>query len=642
MDTSTFRPSLDWGSEFYQSMWWLLKVFVITAPCVLVVLVVLRRGTEWGRQYWRISGAYFTGRRSVLTWTLLALMLLSTIVSVRINLLLSYQVNDLFNALQVAFSNPGNDSGAHGFWMTMVIFAVLAALHVARYLADLYLTQRFIMRWRIWLSHRVIDDWLGDGAYIRSQFSREPADSPDQRIQQDVDIFTTGVGSQTNVPAYGSGQTLLFGAVWSALTVFSFGTILWQLSGPLHLWNVTIPRALFWIVLIYVLLGSVVAFAIGRPMIRLSYLNELRNAAFRYALVRLRDASMAIGMYEGEDVERTALHRRLQSAMDNYRRWVNKMVVLTGWNLSMSQAINPLPFIVQAQRLFAREITFGGVMQSATAFHMIHDSLSFFRNAYDAFASFRGATIRLNGLIDANARARALAPAPIAESFDGSVTLEKLEVRTPGGRPLVADLNVRLAPGDSLLISGDSGIGKTVLMQSIAGLWPFHSGSVALPGGRHAAMFVPQLPYLPLGTLRAVVSYPRPEGSASDRQIQQALAKVALSQLILHVGEDRDWAKTLSVGEQQRLAFARILLARPKAVFLDESTSAMDEGLELMLYQLLRAELPNVIMVSVSHRATVEPFHARRLRLLGDGRWRIEPLTSAIVSPDIAPPTVCS
>lgn len=250
----------------------------------------------------------------------------------------------------------------------MVIFAVLAALHVARYLADLYLTQRFIMRWRIWLSHRVIDDWLGDGAYIRSQFSREPADSPDQRIQQDVDIFTTGVGSQTNVPAYGSGQTLLFGAVWSALTVFSFGTILWQLSGPLHLWNVTIPRALFWIVLIYVLLGSVVAFAIGRPMIRLSYLNELRNAAFRYALVRLRDASMAIGMYEGEDVERTALHRRLQSAMDNYRRWVNKMVVLTGWNLSMSQAINPLPFIVQAQRLFAREITFGGVMQSATAF----------------------------------------------------------------------------------------------------------------------------------------------------------------------------------------------------------------------------------------------------------------------------------
>jgi putative ATP-binding cassette transporter len=508
----------------------------------------------------------------------------------------------------------------------MVVFTVLATLHVVRYLADLYLTQRFIMRWRIWLSCNVIDDWLGDEAYYRSQFSRDAVDNPDQRIQQDVDIFTTGVGSLSNFPAYGSGQTLLFGAVSSVLSVFSFGAILWQLSGPLHLWDLTIPRALFWIVFLYVLMGTVVAFAIGRPMIRLSYLNELRNAAFRYAMVRLRDASAAIGLYKGERTERHVLTERLSSVLENYRRWMNRMVVFTGWNLSVSQAINPLPYIVQAQRLFAGQISFGGVMQSATAFHVIHDSLSFFRNAYDSFASYRGTTIRLNGLVEANARARAMTPAPVADSPDGAVVLDDVEVQSPGGRRLVTNLDIRLEPGDSLLITGASGIGKTVLMQSIAGLWPFRSGTVALPS---APMFVPQLPYLPLGSLRAAVSYPSAEGAVGDREIQEALVKVALSQLVLHIGEVDEWAKVLSVGEQQRLAFARILLARPKAVFLDESTSAMDEGLESMLYDLLFRELPDAIVVSVSHRATIERFHGRHLELLGDGDWRIERLTAS-------------
>ena len=183
---------------------------------------------------------------------------------------------------------------------------------------------------------------------------------------------------------------------------------------------------------------------------------------------------------------------------------------------------------------------------------------------------------------------------------------------------------MRLEPGDTLLISGPSGIGKTVLLQSLAGLWPFVSGSVRLPAERQEAMFVPQLPYLPLGDLRAVVSYPHEEGAVGDREIQQALIKVALSHLAIRLNDVRDWAQALSVGEQQRIAFARILLTKPRAVFLDESTSAMDEGLELMLYELIRAELPETILVSVSHRATVEQFHARHLELVGGGEWRLD------------------
>ena len=623
----TFRPSIDWSDEFFNSTLWVLQVWVITAVSLLVVLVLVGRMTEWGRQFWRITGDYFKGRQSAPVWAVVGLLLLSAILVVRINVLLSYYANDLFSALQVTFQpDSARNTGIQGFWATILVFAVLAVCYVARTLADLYLTQRFIMRWRIWLSRRFIDDWLDDYAYFRSQFSRRPIDNPDQRIQQDIDIFTAGVGGEPNNPSHTSDRLLLFGAVQSVVAVFSFGAILWRLSGPLTLGSVTVPRALFWVVIFYVLAATIVAFVIGRPLIRLSFMNELLNAGFRYALVRLRDASAAVGLYRGENAERRVLKGRLTAVMDNYGNWRNRMVLFTGWNLSLSQAIDPLPFIVQAPRLFAREISLGDIFQSATAFHTIHNSLSFFRDAYDSFASYRAAIIRLDGLIDENTLARTFTQVTTTASGDGALDVDGVGVRTPDGGHLIRDLDLRLEAGDALLISGPSGIGKTVLLQSLAGLWPFVSGSVRLPSSRQDAMFVPQLPYIPLGDLRAVVSYPHEEGVVDDREIQRALVKVALSQLAIRLNDVKDWAKVLSVGEQQRIAFARVLLAKPRAVFLDESTSAMDEGLELMLYELIHTEFPDAILVSVSHRSTVEQFHGRHLELIGDGEWRLDPL----------------
>lgn len=634
MNTGAFRSSIDWSHELVNSCLWVLVAFAIAAPCLLVALALIGRTTEWGRQFWRITGPYFAGRQSLVVWIMLALLLLFTIIAVRITVLVSYYTNDVFTSLQVALQGIATgrteitDSGIHGFWVTIGIFLILAVVHVILNLLDMYLMQRFIMRWRIWLSRRLIDDWLGDFAYYRRQFFRRPNDNPDQRIQQDIDIFTTGVGGQTNNPAYGSSNTLLFGAVAAVLSVVAFGAILWQLSGALTLGGLTLPRALFWIVIAYVLAATVIAFVIGRPLIQLSYLNELRNAGFRYALVRVRDASAAIGLYRGENVERRLLGGRLSEVMTNYGNWLNRMVRFTGWNLTVSQAINPLPYVVQAPRLFAREISFGDVIQSATAFVTIHNALSFFREAYDEFASYRAAVIRLDGLVEENARARTFSQVTTASSDDGALAVDGVEVRTPDGASLVRRLDFSLEPGDTLLISGPSGIGKTVLMQSLAGLWPFVSGSIRLPAGRQAAMFVPQLPYLPLGDLRAVASYPNEEGAVDDRAIQQALIEVALPHLAIRLNDVGDWGKVLSVGEQQRVAFARILLTKPRAVFLDESTSALDEGLELTLYELLRVELPDMILVSVSHRATVEQFHARHLELVGGGGWRLEPLTT--------------
>ncbi|MCV7343456.1 ABC transporter ATP-binding protein/permease [Mycolicibacterium rhodesiae] len=619
---------MDWGHELVPSLIWISKAWAISAVLSLIVLFLLARYTVWGRQYWRITGDYFTGRQSIRVWIWIAVLLLSTIISVRLDVLLSYYSNDLFTSLQVAFQGAGGgneevrQSGIHGFWAALILFAILATIYISRVMLDIYLMQRFIIRWRVWLTDRLTCDWLDDHAYYRTRFTDSDIDNPDQRIQYDIDIFTAGVGSSPNTPMIGSSSTLLFGAINSLVTVVSFTVILWNLSGPLTFLGVTLGHALFWVVLVYVLVATVIAFWIGHPLIRLSFRNELTNAVFRYALVRLRDSAEAVGFYRGENAERGLLRTKFAQIIANYKRYVNRTIALTGWNLSMSQIINPLPLVIQAPRLFAGQIDLGDVTQSSSAFGSIHDSLSFFRNAYDSFASYRAAIIRLHGLVETNAEARELPKLTTVTSTDGSVELRRVEVRTPSGSQLVDPIDLRLEPGETLVITGPSGAGKTTLLRSLAQMWPFTSGTLCRPEDDHT-MFLSQMPYVPLGDLRTVVSYPATSGEISDDDLQHALSKVALSHLTIRLNESQDWAKVLSPGEQQRIAFARVLLTKPKAVFLDEATSALDEGLEFALYEMVRTELPNTILVSVSHRSTVEQHHVRHLELLGEGQWRL-------------------
>ena len=622
----TFTPSLDWGDELIASVLWVAKAWVIGAVCMVVALALLGRFTTWGRQFWRVTGSYFKGRESIPVWLWLGVLLASVMIDVRLAVLFSYQSNDQFSALQAAFEGEGaaKDAAIDGFWVAMLIYVGLAIAHIARSLLDVYLTQRFIIRWRVWLTHRLTGDWLDGDAYYRGRFIDSPIDNPDQRIQQDIDIFTTGTGPETNTPTVGTSQTLVFGAVTSIVSVVSFTPILWSLAGPLTIFGVTVEKALFWMALVFVFFTTVVAFWIGRPLIRLSFRNELTNAAFRYGLIRLRDAGEAVGFYRGERAERGQLTMRFAAIIANYRAFVRRNLAFLGWNKAMNQIVSPLPTVVQAPRLFAGEIQFGDVTQSASAFLQVHDSLAFFRAVYDSFASYRAAVIRLDGLINANETSRELPILTALPSSDGSVELDAVEVRRPDGVRLVDPLDVRLAPGDSMVITGGSGSGKTTLLRSLAQLWPFTSGTLRRPADN--TLFLSQMPYVPLGDLRSVISYPAVAGEFDDAAIGIALDTVALGHLSSRLDEVADWAKVLSPGEQQRIAFARVLLAKPKAVFLDESTSALDEGQEFALYRSLRTALPDCIVVSVSHRGTVEQHHGRRLELLGGGQWRLEPV----------------
>jgi putative ATP-binding cassette transporter len=437
-------------------------------------------------------------------------------------------------------------------------------------------------------------------------------DNPDQRIQEDVASFSS------------DSMVLITGAITSVVSLVSFSLILWQLSGPLTVLGVEIPRAMVFVAYIYVIVATVFAFRIGRPLIGLNFLNERYNASFRYALVRVRENSEGIAFHRGEDVERGILRSRFDSVIDNAWAIVFRSLKFQGFNLVVTQFSQIIPLVIQAPRYFAGALTLGDVQQTASAFGQVESALSFFRLAYDDFASYRAVLIRLNGLLDADADARAL-PTVETEEGDG-LEVRDLTVSLPDDRLLVDDLDLRLSPGAALLVTGASGSGKTTLLRSLADLWPYADGTVHRPLGDDA-LFLSQQPYLPLGTLRTALAYPGPASGVDDERAIAMLRRVQLLHLADRLDEEMDWARRLSPGEQQRLGFGRVLLARPRVVFLDEATSALDEGLEHTLYTLLREELPETIVVSVGHRSTLNRFHAERLELLGDGRWQVATLS---------------
>jgi putative ATP-binding cassette transporter len=599
---------IDWATEWLTSLLWVARVFAFTLIGFLFVAWLLVRRTGWGRQFWRLSGAYFVPRkddrrswRPILTF---ALLLLMAVVNVRLDVIFSYQSNGLYTALQ--------ELDAPSFWKFIGIFAVLATINLVLVLVNFYVSQLQIIRWREWLNQQIVDDWLTGAAYHRGRFVREPIDNPDQRIQEDITSYTS------------VSQSLAIGAASSVVTLVSFTIILWGLSGPLPIGGIEIPRAMVFIAYIYVIIATVIAFRIGKPLIRLNFLQERLGAYYRYALVRVRENSENVAFYRGEPVENASLAARFAAVIANTWAIVYRSLKFQGFNFVVNQIAVVFPVIIQAPRYFSQQITLGDVTQTATAFGQVQGALSFFRLAYDDFAGYRAVLIRLTGLLDSNAESRAL-PGPVTEDRPTGLEIRDLNVRLPDGRPLLADLDLDLAGGSSLLVKGPSGSGKTTFLRSLAGLWPHVDGAIARPAGENS-LFLPQQPYLPLGTLRTALAYPDPSGGLDDDEARETLRAVQLGHLIGRLDEDNSWSKTLSPGEQQRLGIGRILIAKPSLVFLDEGTSALDEGMEHAMYDLIRERLPDCTIVSVGHRSTLEALHTDELSLLGEGRWEAKTL----------------
>ena len=364
------------------------------------------------------------------------------------------------------------------FWKFIGIFAVLATINLVLVLVNFYVSQLQIIRWREWLNQRMVDDWLSGAAYHRGRFVREPIDNPDQRIQEDITSYT------------GISQSLALGAASSVVSLVSFTIILWGLSGPLTLGGIVIPRAMVFIAYIYVIIATVIAFRIGRPLIRLNFLQERLGAYYRYALVRVRENSENVAFYRGEPVENAGLRARFAAVIANTWAIVYRSLKFQGFNFVVNQIAVVFPVIIQAPRYFSQQITLGDVTQTATAFGQVQGALSFFRLAYDDFAGYRAVLIRLTGLLDSNEEARALPGAATRDSSSG-LLIHDLNVRLPDGRPMLSHLDLNLEGGSALLVKGPSGSGKTTLLRSLAGLWPHVDGSIARPGGDRRPLPLP-------------------------------------------------------------------------------------------------------------------------------------------------------
>lgn len=593
---------MDVSAEAMESLLWLATAFVVTLGAVTLVVAALVRWSGWGRQFWSLSGDYFSLARSRRTLLALAVILLITLAGVRVDVLFSSWYNRMYSALQ--------ELDVSRFWLEMGVFAVLAVIHVARSLLDYYLNQRFALHWRAWLNERLLSRWLAGDAYYRSLYADQGVDNPDQRIQQDVELFVN------------SSLELSMGVVNAVVATVAFTLILWGLSGPLAVLGVEIPRGMVFAVYLYVLTATVLAAWIGRPLVRLNFLNERLSASYRYALVRLREYGESIAFYGGRGVEGQLLRGRFAEIITNAWRIVHRTLKFSGFNLSASQAAVVFPFLVQAPRYFAKQISLGDMVQTAQAFNTLQGKLSFFRDAYDKFAAYRATLERLSGFLATTQAVEAL-PVPALEEGGKALCLEDLTLYRPDGQVLAAHLTLNLAQGEALLIQGPSGAGKTTLLRTLAGLWPYSQGRIRRPA---KVLFLAQKPYLPLGSLRAALFYPAPiPPEGGDEEALAALRGVALGHLVARLDDVADWAQILSLGEQQRLAFGRLLLARPAAAFLDEATSAMDEGLEDTLYRLVRAHLPYTILVSVGHRSTLRAYHGQYLTLLGEGGgWQMQ------------------
>jgi putative ATP-binding cassette transporter len=549
------------------------------------------------RDAWTIARPYWFSEDR---WRGLALL----VAVVGLNLGIVF-INVLLNKWNNAFYNALQDKDYAVFVTQLGKFTYLAAAYIVVAVYQLYLNQMLQIRWRRWLTDHYLATWLAGKSYYRMQLHEAETDNPDQRIAEDLRLFVSiTVG-------------LSLGILRAVVTLVSFVAILWTLSGPLTLpWlDVTVPGYMVWAALLYAIVGTWLTDRIGRPLVMLNYDQQRYEADFRYSLVRFRENTEGVALYHGEADELRGFRERFGNVVRNWWGIMRQQKRLTSFTAGYGQAAIIFPFVVAAPRYFRGEFALGGLMQTASAFGQVQDSLSYIVSTYTDIAEWRAVVARLGGFNRALDQARTEAAVQGIRVEPGATTgleVDHLDLALPGGKPLLDDVSFSLRRGDTALISGPSGAGKSTLFRAIAGIWPFGRGRVALPEGERV-LFLPQKPYLPLGTIREVVSYPAPPEGVSDATLVEALDAVGLPALKDQLDESANWALRLSPGEQQRIAFARALVQKPEWLFLDEATSAIDEDQEQRLYALLRERLPGTTLVSVGHRSTLRPFHARRL-----------------------------
>ena len=558
---------------------------------------------------WRLMSSYWHSQEKWKARGLLAGVIALTLGQVYMLVLLNGWNNDFYNALQ--------QRAFESFWPLIGQFAGFAFLHIIFAVYAVYVRQILEIKWRNWMTDKYLDRWLEHQTYYRLQVAgQDDMDNPDQRIADDINSFvnlTLG---------------LFVGVLKQATSLVAFVVILWNLSGsldiPLGDTVLSVPGYMVFVTLIYSVVGTWLAHKVGRKLIRLNYDQQRFEADFRFSMVRVRENSESVAFYGGEKPEMQNFRERFALVIGNFWGLMKRTKLLNFYVNGYAQIAIIVPVLMCAPQYFNGTMQLGGFMQTISAFGRVQDALSYFVESYDSIAQYVAVIRRLGGFAGHMEEAEALTSSfDFTRNTSNALQLWQMDIALPDGRQLAEKLSIAVPAGKRLLISGGSGAGKSTLLRAIAGIWPYGTGEISLPTGWRT-MFLPQRPYLPLGSLRRAIYYPQPVPENTDDNLTGLLERFGLQKLAGQLDAVDDWSRILSLGEQQRLAFIRILLLRPDIVFLDESTSALDEPREAQAYEILHQMLPQMAVVSVGHRSSLLNCHDKQLVLAGDGYWKLQ------------------
>ena len=553
---------------------------------------------------WALSKPYWSSEERWIARGLLSAVIGLALFMVFLDVQFNSWYKDFYNALQ--------KKNVDDFWVLILWFSFLASIYIVIAGYNRYLNLALQLRWRRWLTDKYLDGWLKDRIHYRLELKSYGTDNVDQRIQEDLKDFASLTLSL--------GLDLLS----SVVTLVTFSHILWKLSGPITLplgAGITIQGYMMWVALIYAVIGSWLTHKVGAALTNLNFNQQRYEANFRFNLIRVRENAESIASYGGESDEKQSLTARFFEVWKNFRQLMIYSKRLTWFVTGYRQIAIIFPIMVVAPRYFADKIEFGVIFQTSSAFGQVQGALSWFVTAYGEIAQWRATLNRLTSFHEAIQAARLEASGKQgiqrAATTTTSLTLKDTTIRLPDGSVLLGHVSAAINPGQHTLVTGPSGIGKSTLFRALSGIWPFGDGAVEVPA-KARQMFLPQRPYLPIGSLRDAVAYPSASRGFTDEEIKAALRDCELPQLAERLEEVDHWGQRLSIGEQQRLAFARALLNRPDWLFLDEATSALDETMEKKLYTLMRERLAGTTLVSIAHRPSVAQFHDHRIELVPD------------------------
>ena len=566
--------------------------------------------TAFLRRFIALAAPYFTSEERWTTWLMTAGVIGLTLLQIGFAVRLNVWNRDFFNALD------GRDWNA--FLYQMGLFALLCAATMGVAVYQTYIKQLLQLRWRRWLNAKLVEQWLADGLHYQLSFIGGGVDNPDQRISENVKHATE------------KAVEFALGFFEKAVTLVSFIGILWTVSGALEFTLMghafEIPGYMVFAALLYAGVGSALTYFVGKPIVTANLRQNATEADYRFSLVRLRENSEAVAMIRGERDENRVLTRYFGDVLAStigLMRAQRRLMWLTSFYATVGIVY---PTLVASPRFFAGAITLGVLMQITAAFGQVQTSLNYFVDNYPRIAEWRSHVERLVEFEDAlNSSGEAthdtgevttiVLTDRAAEEREEELNFENLQITTSEGNIVIEDANTRIAKGERVLLTGPSGSGKSTLFRAIAGLWPWGAGRIIVPE-RRGMMFMPQRPYLPLGALRGALTYPASPRRFPTLALKKALRRCRLEHLVDQLDERERWDRVLSVGEQQRLAFCRLLLHKPDWVFMDEATSALDEETQESVMALFEKELAGTTVVSIAHRPGMEAFHSRTMKLV--------------------------